>query len=282
MTQLLLSSDSAPMRLDYALARSLGLGLRRCRALIEEGRVLVDGRVLRKGDLVHPGQTIILDDAAASPDILPGPPLPVIANSGRFAALLKPRGMHSAAGAGPQSVEVRLPSAGFAGWRLVNRLDQSTSGLVLAAATREDERAYKGWQEQGLVRKYYLAVAHGAVGPMELRGRILDDRRRVVRVTGEPDHPLRSTLVRPVREEGGLTLVLVRILKGRRHQIRAHMAHAGHPLLGDPLYGQAEPGGLFLHHWRVDMPGFSAMWLPDWPGVDPAQAEAVRLSFPNP
>jgi len=269
------------MRLDYALARSLGLGLRRCRALIEEGMVLVDGQVLRKGDLVHPGQTIILDDASTSPDIPPGPPLSVISHSGRFAALLKPRGMHSAAGTGKESVEAKLPAAGLAGWRLVNRLDQPTSGLVLAAATKEDERIYKGWQEQGLVRKFYLAMVHGAVASLELRGRILDDRRRVVRVTGEPDHPLRSTLVRPVQEEGGLTLVLVRILKGRRHQIRAHLAHAGHPLLGDPLYGQAEPGGLFLHHWRVDMPGFSAMCLPDWPGVDLALAEAVRLSFPD-
>ena len=269
-------------RLDRVLSARLGLGLRRCRALIEAGLVLVDGRPLPKGGMVRPGQRVDVADPVG-----PGPDgedagVAVVASQGGFAALLKPGGVHSVAGRGARSVEGCLSGLGLGGWRLLNRLDFLTSGLVLAAAGDREAGLYKGWQDAGQVGKWYLALAHGVVGDMELAGVIRDDRRRVVRVTDEQDEPLRRTLVRAVRPVGEDTLVLVRILKGRRHQIRAHLAHAGHPLAGDPVYGAGEAGGLYLHHWRVDMPGFSAASLPGWEFVDAAEAERARLSFPTP
>jgi len=127
------------------------------------------------------------------------------------------------------------------------------------------------------VFKWYLALAHGDVDSLKLDGVIRDDRRRVVRVTDETDTPLRHTLVRGIRRVGENTLVLALIFKGRRHQIRAHMAHAGHALVGDGVYGAGEQGGLFLHHWRVDMPGFTASCLPGWAFVDPEAAEQIRV-----
>lgn len=256
---------------------ALGLGLRRCRALIGDGLVLVDGRPLSKGALVRPGQLIrvqLPDPISACPQAR------VVARAGNFAALSKPAGVHSVAGRGPGSLEACLPGLGLDGWQLLNRLDFLTSGLVLAAALASDVAAYKGWQNRGEVDKWYLALACGSVDATTLRGRIQDDRRRVVRVTADEDEPLRWTWVRPVRTVNGNTLVLARIRKGRRHQIRAHLAEAGHSLIGDPVYGAGEAGGLFLHHWQVDMPGFSASLLPGWPGIDGEQVEAVRQIFP--
>lgn len=276
MKSFTLSADHPPIRLDQALAQDMGLGLRRCRDLIDRHLVTVDGRIMRKGDLVCPGQRIVLTpEAQPDPMVVSCPDVVIVARDKGFAALAKPGGLHTAAGRGLACLESLLPSLGLAGWRLVNRLDQPTSGLVLAAAGSEDEAAYKAWQNQGLVRKWYLALAHGVVGELELRGRILDAKRTVVRVTEEDDDRTRWTWVWPLAAVGTDTLVLVRILKGRRHQIRAHLAHAGHPLRGDLVYGRGETGGLFLHHWRVDMPAFSATASPAWPEVDPPLLESA-------
>lgn len=268
-----------PVRLDRLLARTLGLGLRRCRALIEEGLVLVDGRHLPKGGMVCPGQMVSVDDRTEAPSMTMPPGVVVVARDGAFAALTKPAGVHAVAGRGRSCVETCLPALGLEGWILLNRLDLLTSGLVLAAATADDAAAYMGWQDGGRIHKWYLAVARGTVGVLTLKGRILDDRRRVVRVAEDEDETLRWTRVCPVRRVNGGSLVLVGIHKGRRHQIRAHLARAGHPLVGDPVYGAGEPGGLFLHGWRVDMSGFSAASLPDWPDLDAAAIEAARQAL---
>lgn len=273
MTAYSLPSNHPPLRLDKALAQEMGLGLRRCRDLIDQGLVMVDGRPWRKGDLVGPGQRIVVD-------VLPGPVAPacpevvIVTRDGRFAALHKPGGLHTVAGKGP-CLEALLPALGLEGWRLVNRLDGLTSGLVLAVRRAEDEALYTAWQDQGLVAKWYLALVHGRCHAMVLRGRILDTKRTVVRVTADDDVHVRWTHAFPVRTVGPDTLVLVRIFKGRRHQIRAHLSHAGHPILGDPVHGLAEEGGLFLHHWRLDMPEFSASTPPPWADVDLEPVEAV-------
>lgn len=270
-----------PERLDKVLAVHLGLGIRRCRALVEAGLVLVDGRTLAKGGLVRPGQVVsVAEPAEAETGVACAAGVEVVFSAKGFAAISKPGGVHTVAGRGGNSLEGCLPGLGLAGWRLLNRLDLLTGGLVLAAAGEREAALYKGWQDAGQVRKWYLALAHGGVGELELAGLILDDKRRVVRVTGQEDDALRRTMVRPVRSVGPDTLVLAHILKGRRHQIRAHLAHAGHPLVGDPVYGAGEPGGLFLHHWRLDMPGFTAELPPKWDFVDVRAVEAVRLSFP--
>lgn len=269
--------DHPPARLDSVLARQLGLGLRRCRLLIREGLVLVDGRPRSKGEVVHPGQEVSVAFSGESAPVCAD--VRLVAREGGFAALAKPGGLHTVAGKGEACLQAFLPGLGLDGWTLLNRLDCLTSGLVLAAADAEVAAAYKAWQDAGLVGKWYLALARGTMERLEARGRILDDRRRVVRVTGDEDEPLRRTEARAVARIEANTLLLVRIFKGRRHQIRAHLAHAGHPLVGDPVYGAGEPGPLFLHHWRLDMPGFSAALPPDWPGIDAAPAEGLLSVF---
>jgi 23S rRNA pseudouridine1911/1915/1917 synthase len=214
----------------------------------------------------------------------------VVAQNDQFAALVKPAGMHSEALARGEtlargqavrgrgsSIEAALPEL-FPKRRVVllNRLDLPVSGLILVALSAPAAKDYALWQDQGQVHKRYLAVVHGRVpGDLEIRAALDTAKRRVVRVLSldEPDC-LRHTRVFPLtyREESDESLVCVEINKGRRHQIRAHLAWAGHPVQLDPLYGRrrTEDGGrrteswIYLHHYRLELPGFAAAAFPDW------------------
>jgi len=75
----------------------------------------------------------------------------------------------------------------------------------------------------------------------------------------EDESPLRWTRVEPVDydAEQDRTLVQAIIHKGARHQIRAHLTHILHPIVGDPLYGKGEEGRLFLHHGRLEFEGYA-------------------------
>jgi len=258
----------APARLDVVLGRMCPLGRRGRQQLIEAGRVLVDGRPGRKGALVQPGQWVtITGDNAASPGVSM-PAARLLAQTDAFAALAKPAGMPSVRGASPGSLEEALPLLGLSGWQLLNRLDTPTSGVVLAAATPAAAAQYHAWQEEGRVRKWYLAVVHGhCTQARTCTARIDDARRRRVRVLPEPDPSLlRHTHIWPLCHEADSTLVLVRILKGRRHHIRAHLAACGHPIVGDGRYGtERTEGGLFLHHAALVFPEFTVRTPPDWP-----------------
>jgi len=199
-----------------------------------------------------------------------------------YAAVFKPGGMHSARIAGSASdvhtgfhsspsLEDLLPQL-FPGRGaedaplLVNRLDYLTSGMVIVAFGNERLETFRRMENEGLVEKLYLAVVHGTVSaPLHLAQGLDMARRRQTRVLEqESDDPLRHTGVLPVRsvtplsqvqpeavlpQDGGMnmpadcTLVLASIRKGARHQIRAHLAHAGFPIVGDPLYGIAAPHG---------------------------------------
>lgn len=159
---------------------------------------------------------------------------------------------------------------------LLSRLDFATSGLVAATFTTIGEQRFRALEVAGKVDKYYLALVHGVVPePFCLTNALDTDTRKKTRVLAErsPD-PARHTEIVPMPEsfpvpESGATdattLVTVHIKRGARHQIRAHLAHAGFPIVGDALYGKAEePTPLFLHHARLQLPGFSAFHLPGW------------------
>jgi 23S rRNA pseudouridine1911/1915/1917 synthase len=151
----------------------------------------------------------------------------------------------------------------------------------MAGLGAEAPARYRVFEDQGLIVKRYLAVVAGRPdwggGETVVRRGLDTAGRKKTRVldADSPDR-LRWTEVRTLRDcldrgpDGGpgrdAVLVLATIRKGARHQIRAHLAGLGHPILGDPLYGPwpDQEGPLFLHHFRIDFPGFSAQAWPDW------------------
>lgn len=124
---------------------------------------------------------------------------------------------------------------------VVHRLDADTSGVIVFAKTR---RAYlklrQSFESHKGIRKTYLAVLHGAPKPSAgtLRTTIgrkpWDAKRMAVNV---PDGKPAVTHWTVLEKRGGLAIVEFVIETGRMHQIRVHAAHLGHPVVGDPLYG---------------------------------------------
>lgn len=270
-------------RLDRAVGRLLpGMGLRGRRRLIEACGVEVDGRFRPPGFRLAAGQVVALkaemeEACSCSPAREPGN-APARALGGprvvkvgeRFAALYKPAGRHSEslAGGEPGLDACLISLLGRGDARLVNRLDLPTSGILLAAFGQEAEEEFRGLEDAGQVRKEYSVLVQGRIGAPAVLRFALDtaDRKKVRVLDHDSPDPLRWTEIEPLRHDPVQDRTLLRavIRKGARHQIRAHLARHGHPIVGDGLYGPGGAERLHLHHARIDLPDFSAEDRAEW------------------
>jgi 23S rRNA pseudouridine955/2504/2580 synthase len=200
---------------------------------------------------------------------------------GELLVLAKPAGLPTQPGSGwTDSVATRLKGLGgdFAPTP-VHRLDKDTSGLLLAARTYGCLRRLQDLLRDRLAGKVYLAWVEGRLTPgvvLELRDRLAKagpaGRERVQAGMEEGKEALAEALPLAVRAGGGgeATLVAVRLLTGRTHQIRVQLASRGHAVVGDRKYGgpgRGRAGGLLLHAWRLDLPERTFELAPDWAGA---------------
>ncbi len=255
-------------RLDQALAFFYPrASLRERRKWIAEGGVRVGGRAAPAGLKVGADQEIQIVFSACEKK--PHDEVYVLAREKGLAGVYKPPGLHSQRGKG-LSLEDMLPDLLGPQAILLNRLDYLTSGIVLAATDKGVQEAYLRAQQTGKVKKIYLALVAGELREEMACTLALDCRKRKKVKVLKREEPLsvRHTLVRPVRFLGSKTLVRACIGKGQRHQIRAHLADAGFPIIGDPLYGkQPVTTRLFLQHTAFCWDNFCISVLPDWPEV---------------
>ncbi|MCH2143216.1 MAG: RNA pseudouridine synthase [Phycisphaerales bacterium] len=176
-----------------------------------------------------------------------------------WAVLEKPAGLRTVCGTGEggeDSIEARLqevfPSAvGSSGGLITHRLDMETSGLLVIARSRPARRSLMKQFEQRKVGKQYVAVVDGEVegasGAIDLP-LAKDESHHVRQQVDAAGRPSR-TLWRVLGRSFGRTLVQLKPITGRRHQLRVHMASGlGCPILGDTLYGEASTAPRLLLH----------------------------------
>jgi 23S rRNA pseudouridine1911/1915/1917 synthase len=240
-------------RADEAVSRS------RLKALILSGAVSDSGRTISDPSLrVKPGQifTIAIPDATPATAQAQALPLDIVYEDEHLIVIDKPAGMvvHPAPGNPDRTLVNALLAhcggslsgiGGVARPGIVHRLDKDTSGLLVVAKT---DLAHQGLAAQfaaHTVERAYVAVAWGIPRPLKGEfggaiGRSQHDRKKMTVVRSGRGRPAltRYRVVKPLA--GGLASVIeCRLETGRTHQIRVHLTAAGHPLLGDPVYGRA-------------------------------------------
>ena len=271
---LAVSPGEAGRRLDRFLRdRFPTVPARSVRFAIEAGEVRVDGAVAAKGRALRDGETVIVaalpegEDWLPIPSKLPGASLAYADD--QVAILCKPHDVHTE----PQRPNEAGTLAGHLRWvypavaeispvpglTLLTRLDYATSGAVPAALTAVSFAFLRHEREMGNLRKTYLCVVEGEVrAPSTIAFAIESEGGETVRVRSgrnDPD-PRRWTVLEPLRFAGGVTLARATISRGKRHQVRAHLAAFGHPIVGDRKYSAVPPEGpgkerLMLHAIEV-------------------------------
>lgn len=149
---------------------------------------------------------------------------------------------------------------GFQRWpQAVHRLDRDTSGCLLLSRNPKAHARFQQAFEAGAVGKRYVAILDGVPageeGVVDLPLAKVSTAAEGWRMTGKPAGKAARTAWRVLRTEGARALVEFRPETGRTHQIRVHALEGlGVPVLGDPVYGRADPGGMMLHAAALTVP----------------------------
>jgi 23S rRNA pseudouridine1911/1915/1917 synthase len=259
-------------RIDRVLVRRFPQSSRKqLLDLFEEGGVRIGGKLAKKGDRVAAGAEVSLARAPhTAEDLRPvaeSLPVTVLHTDDDVVVISKPAGMPSQplrageTGTAANAIVALHPECASVSddprdGGLVHRLDIGTSGVLIAARTREAWQRLREAFGKGEIEKEYLAlvdhppVARGCDLPLAQRGR----KVAVDLAEGLEAH----TAWEPVASYGERRLVRCVTKTGRMHQVRVHLAQCGAPIAGDELYGGAPIEGLvgfFLHAAVVRFPG---------------------------
>lgn len=261
--------ECAQQRLDVFAAAQAQVTRSRMGQLIEQGCVRVDGVAATKaGHTLRAGAEVAwrvppLKPALLAPQDLP---LSILYEDADVAVVCKPHGMvvHPSAGHAEGTLVHALlyhmtDLSGIGGEvrpGIVHRLDKDTSGLLLVAKHDGAHQALSAQLKARTMQKDYVALVQGGfsqdVGEIDAPiARDPKDRKRMAVVLGGRDALTRYRVVGRWR---GASLLCVRLVTGRTHQIRVHLRSIGHPLLGDPIYGgkqQQVCSRLMLHAYRL-------------------------------
>jgi 23S rRNA pseudouridine955/2504/2580 synthase len=257
-------------------------------------RVLRSGEVRVNSGRIKPDYRLRIGDRVRVPPIRTSQAtkpkakalaLPIVFEDPAFLVIDKPSGVAVHGGSGLsygviESLRAERPEAKVL--ELAHRLDRDTSGLLIVAKKRGALVELHRMLRDGEIEKVYMAVVKGSWqgGRRELRDSLhkhvnaKGERRVSVKAGGMPA----VTQVRPLEQNPEFSVLELRLMTGRTHQIRVHLAHAGHPVLGDDKYGDfalnhtlARQGvkRLFLHARRLSL-------------KHPMEKKQVKLESPIP
>ena len=281
-TWLEVGEESAAQRIDNFLLRRLK-GVPKSHVY----RVLRSGQVRVNSGRVKPEYRLQVGDRVRVPPVRMSAPrapaarpldLPVLFEDSSLLVIDKPSGVAVHGGSGVsfgviESLRAERPQAKLL--ELAHRLDRDTSGLLLVAKKRSALVELHRMLREGEVEKVYTAAVAGRYrGPAEIRASLhkyvtgAGERRVAVKEDGMTA----ATKVSVIKKSREFSLLEVRLLTGRTHQIRVHLAHVGHPVLGDDKYGgeaKKQAKRLLLHAGRLAF-------------RHPVTAEPMRLEAPLP
>ncbi|HTP52285.1 MAG TPA: RluA family pseudouridine synthase [Anaeromyxobacteraceae bacterium] len=297
MKRLALSAGPADEgeRIDRFIAARGGVSRGAARRALDEGGVFLDGRRCKVASrLLRPGQEVVVNLSEGDRSAKGAAPLGrerLLYADEHLAAVDKPSGVP----AQPTLTSDRghlaeLVSALLgAEVTLVHRLDRETSGVTVLARTAAAAQKLSADFRQGRPAKTYLALCARSPSPPAGRieaplgkGRTGHPGRRVVRPDGEPAATAYRTLA---TGPGGVALVEARPETGRTHQIRAHLAHLGAPLLGDARYGGPRMLGalaiprVMLHALRLELDHPASGERLSLEAAEPEDFRAMRLAL---
>ncbi|SPJ30781.1 RluA family pseudouridine synthase [Falsiruegeria mediterranea] len=270
-------ADAPPPRLDKALSRDVPaeatLSRTRLARLIEAGQVTVNGAVVTDAKAKIAAEAVVVITVEEAEDSHIGPediPLDVVFEDDDLIVINKPSGMvvHPAPGSPSGTLVNALLHhcgdnlSGVGGVKrpgIVHRIDKETSGLLVVAKSDAAHQGLAAQFEKHTVERYYRALCYGVPDANDPRlrgvkgvsfesGNIMklttnlarhktDRQRQAVLFQGGRHAVTRVRIVEPFGKPHVAALVECWLETGRTHQIRVHMAHAGHGLIGDPTYG---------------------------------------------
>ncbi len=253
------------LRLDAVVAERCHCSRAEANRWIDDGQARLRGKKSRGGIRVSTGDSIEVTASSEKRPVAEIGPLSILREDAAFLALDKPAKMPThplrsgETGTLANRVLAKFPECGDASvdpreGGAAHRLDGETSGVILFARSRDVWTRLRDSFRNGEVAKEYLALVIGSPQQktFEICAPLAHAGHRVrVRDDGAPA----ETHVEVLAQRGDFALVKASTSTGRMHQVRAHLAHVGHPLVGDEIYGgPASPLGHILHAHEIEFP----------------------------
>lgn len=256
-SEIVTDAESSGERIDKFLSGEEGITRSAAVKLVEEGRVLVDGKTVAKNYKLRGGETVTVEyPEAEDTDAIPqNIPLDIVYEDDDIIVINKPSGMvvHPAPG-NPKGTLVNAllyhcgaslsGIGGVARPGIVHRIDKDTSGLLVVAKNDRAHLSLSGQLKDHSVSRIYYAVVCGNIkednGTVDAPiGRNPNDRKKMAVIRDVSNKSARQAITHytVLERYPGFNLIKCKLETGRTHQIRVHMASIGHPILGDPVYG---------------------------------------------
>jgi len=231
--------------------------------LIEAGQVSVNGQVeLKPSHKLADSDKIVVDYQPPNADQLPVIELPIVYEDKSCVVINKPAGIltHSKGVFNPEAtvatwLQPKLSNLDGERAGIVHRLDRATSGVMICAKTPEALAWLQKQFSQRKVRKTYQAVVKTE---MPKPAAVIDmpierNPKRPQTFRAGPNGKPSITEYEVIKTGNGYSLLELRPQTGRTHQLRVHLSHLGHPIIGDTLYGGPEADRLYLHAESLEL-----------------------------